>query len=48
LIFEGQKVIYSALGCNSAQWEQNEQTLLEKGAGQYMMMAQGGLRERVK
>lgn len=44
LVVEAQKKIYSTLGFDSTKWEANEQALLQKGAGQLMMMAQTGVR----
>lgn len=48
LIVEAQRKIYSYLGFDPVKWEENEQVLLERGNGQYMMMAQTGLREKLK
>jgi hypothetical protein len=48
LIAEGQRRLYAVIGGDVAKWEENEQALLQKGAAQYMMMVQGGLREKLK
>lgn len=44
LIIEGQRKLYGLIGCDSNKWENNGQILLERGGGQFMMMAQTGLR----
>ncbi len=44
MIVEALRKMYSSIGCDPAQWEDNEQTLLQRGAGQQMMMVQTGLR----
>lgn len=36
------------IGCDPKKWEDNGQFLLERGNGQFMMMAQTGLREKLK
>ena len=48
LVIEAQRKLYGLLGCDSKKWEDNGQTLLERGNGQFMMMAQTGLREKLK
>ncbi len=44
LIVEALRKIYSSIGCDPAKWEDNEQALLQRGAGQMMMVVQTGLR----
>jgi len=48
LLVQAQRQIYQNIGLDPSKWEMNEQTLIEKGMGQMLMMAQSGLRERIK
>lgn len=48
LVIEGQRKLYGLIGCDVKKWEENGQMLLERGNGQFMMMSQTGLREKLK
>jgi hypothetical protein len=48
LVLEGQKAIAGKIGVSSKKMEESENTLMEKGLAQNLLLIQSALRTRVK